>query len=844
MTDSFRFLYKFQNLLSGVRFITLPFFFFFSYDIRSANMVYPVLPYFASVEAAASSSNLGLAGGIVISFSPEEALAKFSKQSALSVSVDFSKDEVSEEEVEAVLNLYNNGVQSIFASEAAAAVIADKIPNARLTIKGEKYPFITKAGENVKSLVAAGKIPVVSAELLTVEYENVADQYPLVDFLVPTLQTDRQDGLYATLVVDTNGKSLGLVYSSVKSISEAIKTGTGVYQSRKHGLWYKGQTSGATQTLLKVDVDCDADCLQFVVEQAGTGFCHLGTSTCFGQDQGLSSLMSTLKDRLANAPEGSYTKRIFNDESLLNAKIKEEAEELTEATTKEEIAWECADLLYFALARCVKYGVSLGEIEKNLDMKSLKVTRRKGDAKPKFVEKAAAPVVEEAPKRVIGPNDKIYMNRVDANKATKKEIDACLERPIQKSSDIMGLVTPIVENVKNNGDKALLELTAKFDRVQLESPVLNAPFPEEMMQITDDLKAAIDLSFENIRKFHEAQNQKETLTVETCPGVFCSRFARPIERVGCYIPGGTAVLPSTSLMLSVPALVAGCKDIIFASPPGKDGKLTPEVVYVANKVGAKCIVLAGGAQAVASMAYGTESVPKCDKIMGPGNQFVTAAKMLVSNDSNALCGIDMPAGPSEVLVICDKNADPDFVASDLLSQAEHGVDSQVILLAVDMTDEEVDKIDEAVHRQALALPRVDIVRECIAHSTTLKVNTMREAFDLSNIYAPEHLILQIDDAESWVDEVDNAGSVFVGAYSPESCGDYSSGTNHTLPTYGYARMYSGVNTATFQKFITSQVVTKQGLKSIGKAVMDLAEVEGLDGHRNAVKVRMEKLGYL
>lgn len=834
-------------------------------------MVFPLLPYFASVQDVKNS--LAISGQILISYSTDSSLVAFSKVAPYTVHVDYTNPSVTEEDIVALLSLYNNGVESVFATNEIAQEILRAIPNARITYKSSnsivpnqknaltstesietikisqpgQFFIFAQTNSDIKSLVSKGFVVIVDSTLLTNEYENIpAESYALVDFLLPVLVTDRPDGLFTTMVVDQSNQALGLVYSSKKSISEAIKTQTGVYQSRKHGLWYKGATSGATQKLIAIDADCDNDCVKVIVEQSGAGFCHFDTNSCFGEFGGLSKLEKTLVERKENAPEGSYTKRLFNDEKLLCAKIKEEAEELTDANNKEEIAWEAADLFYFALARCVKYGVGLKEIEKNLDMKSLKVTRRKGDAKPKFIEE---PKKEEESKetieeKVLGPNDKIYMNRIDAATSSVKEVEACLERPIQKSADIMSLVTPIVEKVKTEGDKALIELTAKFDKVQLDTPVLTAPFPEEMMQITDALKEAIDISFENIRKFHEAQNQTDTLVVETSPGVFCSRFARPIERVGCYIPGGTAVLPSTSLMLSVPALVAGCKDIIFASPPGKDGKLTPEVVYVAHKVGAKCIVLAGGAQAVASMAYGTETIPKCDKIMGPGNQFVTAAKMLVANDSNAMCAIDMPAGPSEVLVICDKYADPDFVASDLLSQAEHGVDSQVILLAVDMTSEEVDKIDEAVHRQALALPRVEIVRKCIAHSTTIQIPTMEQAFSISNKYAPEHLILQIENAESWVPKVDNAGSIFVGAYSPESCGDYSSGTNHTLPTYGYARMYSGVNTATFQKFITSQVVTKEGLNSIGKAVMDLAEVEGLDGHRNAVYIRMQKLGTL
>lgn len=839
-------------------------------------MVYPLLPYYTTAEV---NSALSVVGQAIYQFdgskSNADSIISISKYSKLNVFVDLKlTDDITDETIDAILSLYNNGVVSILATTKEAASIVEKIPNARITLKVSTTPESTvssiayisvesipsKADESIlsfvyapesaslaelQSIVKSGFVPIVPAEKLTTEYENLAsDLYPVVGFITPSLVTDRPDGLYTTLVLDQSNQCLGLVYSSIKSISESIKTGTGVYQSRKHGLWYKGATSGATQKLLGLDTDCDNDCLKVTVEQSGTGFCHLSTNTCFGNLKGFSSLEKTLVSRKANSPEGSYTKRLFDDETLLNAKIKEEAEELTEAKSKEEISWEAADLIYFALTRCVKYGVSISDIEKNLDMKSLKVSRRKGDAKPKFLEKKEEPKKEEPVERVIGPDDNIYLNRINAETATIKEVEKALERPIQKSSAIMSLVTPIVEKVKTEGDKALLELTAKFDRVELNSPVLNAPFSEDMMQISDAVKKAIDISFENIKIFHEAQNQNDILTVETCPGVYCSRFARPIEKVGCYIPGGTAVLPSTALMLSVPALVAGCKDIIFASPPGKDGKLTPEVVYVAHKVGAKCIVLAGGAQAVAAMAYGTESIPKCDKIMGPGNQFVTAAKMLVSNDSNALCAIDMPAGPSEVLVIADKYADPDFVASDLLSQAEHGIDSQVILLAVDMTTQEVDLIDEAVHRQALQLSRVDIVRKCIAHSTTIQVKTMDDAFDMSNKYAPEHLILQIKDAESWVPKVDNAGSVFVGAYSPESCGDYSSGTNHTLPTYGYARMYSGVNTATFQKFITSQVVTKEGLNSIGCAVMDLAEVEGLDAHRNAVRVRMDKLGLL
>ncbi|KAG9597432.1 histidine biosynthesis trifunctional protein, partial [Aureobasidium melanogenum] len=415
-------------------------------------------------------------------------------------------------------------------------------------------------------------------------------------------------------------------------------------------------------------------------------------------------------------------------------------------------------------------------------------------------------------------------------------------RPSQKSTDrIMGIVNPIIEDVRKGGDKALLEYTHKFEKAtSLTSTVLKAPFPENLMQIAPETKEAIDISYENIRKFHAAQ-ETEDLRVETMPGVVCSRFVRPIERVGLYVPGGTAVLPSTTLMLGVPAKVAGCKKIVIASPPRSDGSITPEIVYVAHKVGAESIVLAGGAQAVAAMAYGTESVTKVDKILGPGNQFVTAAKMIVSNDTSAGVSIDMPAGPSEVMVIADKSSNPAFVASDLLSQAEHGVDSQVVLIAIDMSEEELQAVEDELHNQAMALPRVDIVRGAIAHSLTLVVKTREEAMELSNYYAPEHLILQVEDAEAYTETVENAGSVFIGPWTPESVGDYSAGVNHSLPTYGYAKQYSGVNLSSYVKHITSSNLTAQGLRNVGKAVMQLAKVEQLEAHRRAVEIRMQHM---
>lgn len=515
----------------------------------------------------------------------------------------------------------------------------------------------------------------------------------------------------------------------------------------------------------------------------------------------------TLQDRKASAPTNSYTARLFREPKLLQAKIMEEASELCEAFSEEDVAAEAADLLYFAMTKCVAAGVDFAAIERNLDLKSVKTTRRKGDAKPQWAQKVglangATPngntlpnplpdkeTVKEAasvPKDQKDPaglsENKIRMKRYKTSSTPSSTITRILQRPSQRSTDaIMSIVSPIIADVRSNGDAALLKYTHKFEKAtSLTSPVLKSPFPSNLMQLPPETIEAIDISFENIRRFHAAQKETKPLQVETMPGVICSRFSRPIERVGLYVPGGTAVLPSTALMLGVPALVAGCKQLVLASPPRQDGTITPEIVYVAHKVGAESIVLAGGAQAVAALAYGTESIPKVDKILGPGNQFVTAGKMLVSNDTTAGVSIDMPAGPSEVLVVADQSATPAFVASDLLSQAEHGTDSQVVLIAVALGEEQMAAIEAELHAQANALPRVDIVRDAIEHSVTLEVGSIEEAMKLSNQYAPEHLILQVEDAEKVVEMVENAGSVFIGPWTPESVGDYSAGVNHSL----------------------------------------------------------------
>ncbi|KAF2767044.1 histidine biosynthesis trifunctional-protein [Teratosphaeria nubilosa] len=730
---------------------------------------------------------------------------------------------------------------------------------------GSKRPavYVSKSGMTEAEAVELrreGAVPILPAGYLSVEKEKGDHRVRVAEVLLAEIKSDRPDGLLTTLVTDERGVALGLVYSNRESVAESLRCGRGVYWSRKRGLWRKGDTSGDWQELVRIETDCDSDTLLFIVRQMGSGFCHLQTATCFGQYRGLSRLSKTLESRKRSAPDGSYTARLFNDAKMLNAKIMEEAQELCEATTKEDVAAEAADVLYFALTKATAAGVTLEDIERNLDGKSVRVKRRKGDAKGPYAEKFGVTgtatngelptkkEVQEAESKPKTPEDpagkntegRIQMRRFDTRTESPKTIAEVLKRPSQRSTDkIMSIVQPIIKDVREGGDKALLSYTHKFEKaISLTSPVLKAPFSESLMQLPPETIEAIDISFENIRKFHAAQKEEKPLEVETMPGVVCSRFARPIERVGCYVPGGTAVLPSTALMLGVPAMVAGCKKIVLASPPRSDGSITPEIMYVAHKVGAESIVLAGGAQAVAAMAYGTEGVSKVDKILGPGNQFVTAAKMIVSNDTTANVAIDMPAGPSEVLVIADETANPAFVASDLLSQAEHGVDSQVVLITVNLSPTQIQAIEDELHAQATALPRVDMVRGAISHSVTLLTSTLPQAMALSNAYAPEHLILHLSDPLAARDMVINAGSVFCGQWTPESVGDYSAGVNHSLPTYGYARMYSGVNLGSYVKHITSSHLSEEGLRNVGGAVMRLAAVEELEAHRRAVEVRL------
>ncbi|EGQ9109123.1 histidinol dehydrogenase [Vibrio alginolyticus] len=418
---------------------------------------------------------------------------------------------------------------------------------------------------------------------------------------------------------------------------------------------------------------------------------------------------------------------------------------------------------------------------------------------------------------------------------SENQQDSILERPaIAEGANITTAVAEVIAKVREEGDSALIELTEKFDRVKPESiRVSSQEIKAASERLSESMKSALEQAYANISKFHKAQ-KPQPLKVETQPGVLCEQVTRPIQKVGLYIPGGSAPLPSTVLMLGVPAKIAGCRKVVLCSPP----PIADEILYVAKLCGIDEVYNVGGGQAVAAMAYGTETVSKVDKIFGPGNAYVTEAKRQVSNDFRG-AAIDMPAGPSEVLVIADETADADFIAADLLSQAEHGPDSQVVLVTPSPVI--ADQVTDAVQRQLKELSRADIAEQALASSLIIIAESLTQSVSISNYYGPEHLIVQTKNPRELLPLLDNAGSIFLGDWSPESAGDYASGTNHVLPTYGYTRTYSSLGLADFSKRMTVQELSADGLKNLAPTVVTMAEAEGLDAHKRAVTIRVEKL---
>jgi histidinol dehydrogenase len=411
-----------------------------------------------------------------------------------------------------------------------------------------------------------------------------------------------------------------------------------------------------------------------------------------------------------------------------------------------------------------------------------------------------------------------------------------LKRPTQSFENIEATVKDIFKEVQQKGDIAIAKYTSLFDGIKIEKPEVSIDeINEAISLVPENVKKAIQLAKGNITRFHEAQRTSKVI-VETTEGVTCWQEKRPIQKIGLYIPGGTAPLFSTVLMLAIPAKIAGCNDVVLCSPPDKNGKINPAILYTANLCGVTKIIKAGGIQAIAGLTFGSESIPKVYKIFGPGNQFVTVAKQFATQFGVA---IDMPAGPSELLIVADDTAIPSFVASDLLSQAEHGIDSQVILVST--SKKLINKVEIEINKQIQELPRKAIAEKAISNSKLIYVENDTIALNLINEYSPEHFIICNNNEDFYVDNIQNAGSVFIGNYTPESAGDYASGTNHTLPTNGYAKNYSGVNLDSFLKVMTFQKITKKGIENIGEAIEIMAESEGLQAHKNAVSLRLKAL---
>lgn len=425
---------------------------------------------------------------------------------------------------------------------------------------------------------------------------------------------------------------------------------------------------------------------------------------------------------------------------------------------------------------------------------------------------------------------KVYQN------PSQNDWSELLKRPTDSIADLQNTVTDIFKKVQQKGDKAVDKYTSFFDGIILNSiEVTTTEIQEAIEQVPIELKEAIQIAQSNIEKFHRAQ-KTEKVSIETTSGVICWQEKRPIQKIGLYIPGGSAPLFSTVLMLAIPAKLAGCKEIVLCSPPNKEGKINPAILYTAQLCGVTKIFKVGGIQAIAAMTFGTETVPQVSKIFGPGNQYVTVAKQIATNFGIA---IDMPAGPSELLVLADETANASYIASDLLSQAEHGADSQVVLVTTDSNL--ISAVQQEIELQIKKLPRKTIAEKAILNSRFIYFKDKETAMEFVNEYAPEHLIIVSKEEDFYLDNLQNAGSVFLGNYTPESAGDYASGTNHTLPTNGYAKNYSGVNLDSFMKAMTFQKISKEGLQNIGKAIEIMAEAEGLQAHKNAVSIRLKEI---
>ncbi|TVQ92561.1 MAG: histidinol dehydrogenase [Deltaproteobacteria bacterium] len=667
---------------------------------------------------------------------------------------------------------------------------------ARLTIAGG----VTTAAE-VAALDRLGADAQVGMALYT-------GRMTLAEALWAPLRSDRPDGLVPTVITDEHGGALGLAYSSEQSFLRAVQTRRGVYWSRsRQQLWEKGATSGATQTLLRVGLDCDRDALRFVVRQGEPGFCHLGTRTCWGSDGGLPRLDRTLAARRAEAPEGSYTRRLFDDPALLAAKLREETEELIEAATKPEITHEAADLIFFALTRAHAAGVDLAAIGAELDRRTLRVRRRGGHRKEEGGEPTTGPLL-----RRIEPKDLPDLQREPVDDETLRGAKALLDE------------------VRRGGVPAVRALAERFGDRAPREPLLLGPevLKSALEALPDTDRGVLERVAGRIRRFAEARRADcHDTSIEVAGGRAGVRL-QPVQRAGCYAPGGRYPLPSSVLMTAITARAAGVAEVYVASPRPSEVTLA-----AAALAGANGVLAVGGVQAIGALAFGL-GVPRCDAIVGPGNRWVTAAKQLVSGR----VAIDMLAGPSELLVIADAHADPDAIAADLLAQAEHDPDAGPMLCSDSAAL--IEAVEAALHEQLATLPTADVARRALRrHGFAVKVDDLAAACVVANQIAPEHLALHVADPRALQPVLLSYGALFLGEQAAEVLGDYGAGPNHVLPTGGSARAVGALDVLTFlrpQGSLDLHTSTPQ-TRAVARDAAALAHLEGLEAHARAAERR-------
>eukprot|EP00056_Hartaetosiga_gracilis_P011343 m.170388 g.170388 ORF g.170388 m.170388 type:complete len:896 (-) comp13492_c0_seq4:1733-4420(-) len=714
----------------------------------------------------------------------------------------------------------------------------------------------------IKAVDEAGGVVLIPATALN------ASDFTLGDAISSILTTDRPDGLWTTVVVDEQLRTLGVCYSNKQSLKEAVSSQSGVYWSRKRGLWNKGLTSGDTQTLKSISYDCDRDLLQFQVVQHGKGFCHRGIYSCMGERSGISRLEATLKSRVETAVEGSYTRKLINDNDMLQKKVVEEAIELCEAKEKNHVASEMADLLYFSMVVCARAGVTFAEVEKKLDRRHLQLQRRQGKAKPQFLQEKLQSLIvydEEVKKQketkqqqkqqqqqnesntAINSSASLSVetndNEPEKKKAktiapfTLKRITAAEVPPLHRDpvdAFARGVAEEIMKDVSERGEEALLHHAVRLgDIKEGEQHIFTLdelkPF---YLQLSEKERGILERTAERIRVFAESQlSSIHDVDDVSIPGGKAGQFVAPVEVAGCYAPGGRYPLPSSVLMGAVTARVAGVKQVWVASPRPHISVLA--AAYIAKVDG---LLAVGGCQAIAAFSYGCGRVPPCDAIVGPGNRFVTAAKSLVAG---SVC-IDMLAGPSECLVVADSTADAEVVASDLIAQAEHDVAARSILVTEDTSL--ISKVEKELEKQLQSLPTAETARVALLkNSFAVVTSTLEEAIDVADRIAPEHLEVHTANAMKIVPRFSHYGALFVGHHAAEVLGDYGAGPNHTLPTGGTARSFGGLSVHTFLRQRTwMRIDDLKASQELVQDAVDLALIEGLHGHSRSAEQRLLK----